>query len=63
LESLWCPTEWYERLGRDPNQRAVAYRGWAEECRARDEWQTMRRDPHPHQGGAPTRPNRSRAAE
>ncbi len=63
LESLWCPTEWYERLGRDPNQRAVAYRGWVEECRARDEWQTMRRDPHPPKGGAPTRPNRSRAAE
>ena len=63
LESLWSPTEWYERLGRDPNQRAAAYRAWAAECRARDEWQTMPRDPEPPKGGAPTRPNRSRAAE
>lgn len=63
LESLWSPTEWYERLGRDRRERAAAYRRWAAECRARDEWKTMRRDPDPPKGGAPTRPNRSRAAE
>jgi len=63
LESLWSPTEWYERLGRNPNQRAAAYRDWAEECRARDDWQPMRIDPDPPKGGPPIRPNRSRAAE
>jgi putative transposase len=62
LDSLWSPTDWYEGLGRDPNQRAAAYRRWIEECRERDEWDIMRRDPSPPEGGTPTRPNRSRAS-
>ena len=62
LVALWTPTLWYERLGRDPNRRASAYRDWLLECLARDEWETALRDPEPPTGGAPTRPNRSRAA-
>jgi len=62
LEALWTPTSWYERLGRDPNERATAYRDWLSECRARDEWEAVQTDPAAPKGGAPTRPNRSRAA-
>lgn len=62
LEALWSPTEWYERLGHDPNERAARYRSWIAECQARDEWDVMKTDPPPPKGGPPTRPNRSRAA-
>ncbi len=62
LEALWTPTDWYERLGHDPNHRAAAYRDWLAECEARDEWKEPLQDPESPQGGPPTRPNRSRAA-
>ena len=62
LKALWSPTDWYRRLGRDPNAQAAAYREWAAECLERDEWDAVRKDPKPPSGGAPTRPNRSRAA-
>ena len=62
VEALWTPTEWYDRLGSDPNSRADAYRDWLVECLARDEWKEPLQDPESPKGGAPTRPNRSRAA-
>jgi len=62
LHTIWSPTDWYQRLGRGPNERTAAYRQWIAECLRRDEWEPMRRDPSPPKGGAPTRPNRSRAA-
>ena len=62
LEALWSPTNWYERLGRDPNERTDAYRRWVEECRERNDWASVQRDPPRPKGGAPIRPNRSRAA-
>jgi len=62
LIRLWTPTDWYLRLGREPAARAAAYRDWISECRERDNWDEIRRDPVSPKGGAPTRPNRSRAA-
>ena len=62
LSSLWSPSDWYRRLGTDPGARAEAYRDWVADCRERDEWDEVRKDPGPPLGGAPTRPNRSRAA-
>jgi len=62
LASLWSPSDWYRRLGDDPGAQAAAYRNWISECRERDEWNEVRRDPRAPKGGAPTRPNRSRAA-
>ena len=62
IQSVWSPSDWYRRLGRDPNQQAVVYRDWAAECRERDDWSAVRKDPKSPAGGAPTRPNRSRAA-
>lgn len=62
LPEIWSPSEWYLRLGRDRGFRAAAYRKWIEECRARDSWDAIRKDPPPPQGGSPTRPDRSRAA-
>jgi len=62
LTRLWTPTDWYLRLGQEPAARAAAYRDWISECRERDNWDEIRRDPVSPKGGAPTRPNRSRAA-
>lgn len=62
LRDLWSPTDWYVRLGHDPASRADAYLGWIFECRERDEWDEVRKDPAAPRGSAPTRPNRSRAA-
>jgi hypothetical protein len=62
LTRLWSPTDWYLRLGPEPAARAAAYRDWICECRERDDWDAIRRDPISPKGGAPTRPNRSRAA-
>ena len=62
LDSLWSPSDWYRRLGADPGTQAAAYRDWIIDCRNRDEWDEVRKDPVCPQGGAPTRPNRSRAA-
>lgn len=62
LTRLWSPTDWYLRLGLEPDARAAAYREWIRECRERDDWDEIRRDPVSPKGGAPTRPNRSRAA-
>ena len=62
IEALWSPTDWYRRLGREPNERASAYRDWLLECRARDDWAGVGKDPDRPKGGAPVRPNRSRAA-
>ena len=62
LANLWSPSDWYRHLGDDPGAQAAAYRDWIEECRKRDEWDEVRRDPLSPLGGPPTRPNRSRAA-
>mgnify|MGYP001823875597 FL=1 len=62
LEGLWSPSDWYLRLGPGPETRAAAYRAWISECRLRDDWDEIRKDPSSPKGGAPTRPNRSRAA-
>jgi REP-associated tyrosine transposase len=62
LSKLWTPSDWYLRLGPDPNARAAVYRAWIADCRERDEWQKMRSDPPSPTGPAPTRPDRSRAA-
>ena len=62
LDSLWSPSDWYRRLADDPDGQAIAYRDWIADCRARDEWDEVRRDPNSPRGGSPTRPNRSRAA-
>ena len=62
LSSLWSPSDWYRRLANEPAGQAAAYRDWIAECRDRDEWDEVRKDPHTPRGGAPTRPNRSRAA-
>ncbi len=62
LEALWSPSDWYRRLANEPNGRAEAYRSWISECRERDEWDPVRKDQTVRRGGAPTRPNRSRAA-
>jgi len=62
LAKLWSPTDWYLRLGQEPAARAAAYRDWISECRERDNWDEIRKDPISPKGGAPTRPNRSRAA-
>jgi len=62
LANLWSPSDWYGHLGDDPGAQAAAYRDWIEECRKRDEWDEVRKDPVPPLGGPPTRPNRSRAA-
>jgi len=63
LANLWSPSEWYRRLGVDPAAQAAAYRDWIADCRERDDWDEVRKkDPVSPRGGAPTRPNRSRAA-
>lgn len=62
LRDLWSGSAWYLGLGPDARARALAYRRWVDECRERDAWGAIRRDPPPPAGGAPTRPNRSRAA-
>jgi putative transposase len=62
LSSLWSPSDWYRRLADDPAGQATAYRDWIADCRERDEWDEVHRDPSPPRGGAPTRPNRSRAS-
>jgi len=62
LDELWSPSEWYLGLGRDRVGRATAYQNWIDDCLARDSWETVQNDPAPPKGGAPTRPNRSRAA-
>jgi putative transposase len=62
LHSLWSPSDWYRRLAEDPAEQAAAYRDWIADCRERDEWDEVRKDPNSPRGGAPTRPNRSRAA-
>jgi putative transposase len=62
LEKLWSPTDWYLRLGPEPAEREAVYRDWISECRDRDNWDEIRKDPPSPKGGAPTRPNRSRAA-
>ena len=62
LSSVWSPSDWYRGLGTDPGTQAAAYRDWVADCRARDEWDEVRKDPLAPLGGAPTRPNRSRAA-
>jgi putative transposase len=62
LTKLWTPTDWYLRLGHEPAARTAAYRDWIFECRERDNWDEIRKDPVSPKGGAPTRPNRSRAA-
>jgi putative transposase len=63
LRQLWSPSDWYLRLGTNTALRAAAYRKWIHECRDRDEWDSIRKDPPAPKGGAPTRPNRSRAAD
>lgn len=62
VESLWSPSDWYRRLAPNPGERAAAYRDWISACRERDEWDDVRKDPRTPRGGAPTRPDRSRAA-
>jgi len=62
LQALWTPSDWYRSLGRDSHGRASAYRNWIDECRERDEWDAIREDPPRPKGGAPVRPNRSRAS-
>jgi putative transposase len=62
LTELWSPSDWYRRLGREPDARAAAYRKWIDECRERDNWSAVRSDPDAPKGAPPTRPNRSRAA-
>ena len=62
LAELWSPTDWYLRLGNTSLDRAAAYRDWIRECRDRDNWDEIRKDPESSKGGAPIRPNRSRAA-
>lgn len=62
LRSLWSPSDWYRRLAHDPDGQAAAYRDWIADCRARDEWDEVRKDPKSPRGAAPTRPNRSRAS-
>jgi putative transposase len=62
LTSLWSPSNWYRRLGKDPAAQAAAYRQWICDCLARNEWDEVQRDPPAPSGPAPTRPNRSRAA-
>jgi putative transposase len=62
ITKLWSPTDWYLRLGTEPKARSAAYRNWISECRERDNWDEVRKDPLSPIGGAPTRPNRSRAA-
>ena len=62
LHELWSPSEWYLALGRDRIERASAYQKWIDDCLARDNWEAVQKDPAPPKGGAPTRPNRSRAA-
>ncbi|MGB5545085.1 MAG: transposase [Polyangiales bacterium] len=62
LKKLWSPTDWYLRLGPEPAEREAVYRDWISECRDRDNWDEIRKDPPSPKGGAPTRPNRSRAA-
>lgn len=53
---------WYDGLGTDAGSRVDAYRAYAVECLARDDWADVRKDPPESKGSAPTRPNRSRAA-
>jgi putative transposase len=62
LASLWSPSDWYRRLGDDPGAQAAAYRDWISDCRERDEWDEVRKDPDSPSGAAPIRPNRSRAS-
>lgn len=62
LHALWTPSEWYLKLGRDSHLRASAYCRWIDECLERDEWNAVRKDPPSPEGGAPLRPNRSRAS-
>jgi len=62
LTNLWTPTCWYQGLGKNSDGRAAAYRRWIADCRARDTWDEVRRDPPGPNGPAPTRPDRTRAA-
>lgn len=59
---LWSPTSWYLGLARDAVTRAAAYRAWAAERLAIDEWKDVRPDPPAHRGPPVRRPNRTRAA-
>lgn len=59
---LWSPSSWYLGLACDNAGRAAAYRSWAEQRLALDEWKGVKSDPTAHDGPAQRRPDRTRAA-
>lgn len=59
---IWTPTSWYVDLAVNPLERASAYREFAEERLALDEWEGVRSDPPAPSGPPVRRPNRTRAA-
>ncbi len=62
MADMLIASPWYDALGTDARSRARAYRSYAAECLARDDWAEVRKDPPGPRGSSPTRPNRSRAA-
>ncbi len=59
---IWTPTSWYVGLADNPRDRTTAYREFAKERLALDEWEGVRLDPPSHSGSPVRRPNRTRAA-
>jgi hypothetical protein len=57
------PSSWYLGLGIDMGQQALAYRTWANERLALDEWEDLRGDPTRQSGPRARRPNQTHAAE